>query len=74
VKKEENSSIAGGTVSWYNHSGNQFGGLSENSTYYLRIQEYHSCEYTQKMLKLSIRTHVPFVLQRLTYVPTEINV
>jgi hypothetical protein len=30
--KEEHSSIAGGTASWYNHSGNQFGGSSENWT------------------------------------------
>ena len=26
VVKEEHSSIVGGTASWYNHSGNQFGG------------------------------------------------
>jgi hypothetical protein len=32
VKKEEHSSIAGGIASWYNHSGNQFGGSSENWT------------------------------------------
>ena len=32
VKKEEQSSIAGGIASWYNHSGNQFGGSSENWT------------------------------------------
>jgi hypothetical protein len=32
VKKEEHSSIAGGTASWYNHPGNQFGGSSENWT------------------------------------------
>jgi hypothetical protein len=30
VEKEEHSSTAGGTASWYNHSGNQFGGSSEN--------------------------------------------
>jgi hypothetical protein len=30
VEKEEHSSIAGGIASWYNHSGNQFGGCSEN--------------------------------------------
>jgi hypothetical protein len=30
VDKEELFSIAGGIVSWYNHSGNQFGGSSEN--------------------------------------------
>jgi len=28
--EEENSSIAGGIASWYNHSGNQPGGSSEN--------------------------------------------
>jgi hypothetical protein len=27
-----NSSIAGGIASWYNHSGSQFGGSSENWT------------------------------------------
>jgi hypothetical protein len=30
VEKEEHSSIAGGTASWYNHSGNQFSSFSEN--------------------------------------------
>jgi hypothetical protein len=30
VEKQENSSIAGGIASWYNHSGNQFGDSSEN--------------------------------------------
>jgi hypothetical protein len=30
VEKEEHSSIAGGIASWYNHSGNQSGGSSEN--------------------------------------------
>jgi hypothetical protein len=32
VKKEEHSSIAGGIVSWCNHSGNQSGSSSENWT------------------------------------------
>jgi hypothetical protein len=32
VKKEEHSSIAGGIVSWYSHSGNQSGSYSENWT------------------------------------------
>ena len=32
VKKEKHSSIAGGIASWYNHSGNQFCGSSENWT------------------------------------------
>jgi hypothetical protein len=31
-EKEEHSSIAGGIASWYNHSGNQSGGSSENWT------------------------------------------
>jgi hypothetical protein len=30
MEKEEHSSIAGGIASWYNHSGSQFGGSSEN--------------------------------------------
>ena len=30
VKTEEHSSIAGGIANWYNHSGNQFQGFSEN--------------------------------------------
>jgi hypothetical protein len=30
VKKEEHFFIAGGIASWYNHSGNQFGGSTEN--------------------------------------------
>jgi hypothetical protein len=30
VKKEEHSSIAGRTAGWYNYTGNQFGGSSEN--------------------------------------------
>jgi hypothetical protein len=32
VEKEEHSSIVGGIASWYNHSGNQSGGSSENWT------------------------------------------
>jgi hypothetical protein len=32
VKKEEHSSIVDGIASWYNNSGNQFGGSSENWT------------------------------------------
>jgi hypothetical protein len=32
VEKKEHSPIAGGIASWYNHSGNQFGGSSENWT------------------------------------------
>jgi hypothetical protein len=32
VEKEEHSSIAGGTASWYNYSGKQFGISSEYLT------------------------------------------
>jgi hypothetical protein len=32
VDKEGHSSIVGGVTSWYNHSGNQSGGSSENWT------------------------------------------
>jgi hypothetical protein len=32
VEEEEHSSIVGGIANWYNHSGNQFGGSSENWT------------------------------------------
>jgi hypothetical protein len=32
VEKEEHSSIAGGIARWYNHSGYQFDGSSENWT------------------------------------------
>jgi hypothetical protein len=50
VEKEEYSTIVGIYESWYN-SGNQFSGSSENWTYsenYLKIQLYHSLEYTQR--------------------------
>jgi hypothetical protein len=60
VEKEKHSSIVGGIASLYNHSRNQFGGSSENWTwYYWKIQQYHSWEYTQKVLQLVIRTHAP---------------
>jgi hypothetical protein len=32
MEKEESSSIAGGTASWYKYSGNQFGVSLENGT------------------------------------------
>jgi hypothetical protein len=58
--KEEHSSTSGRTTSWYNHSGNQFGGSSENwAQYYGRTQLYHSWAYTQKMLQNVVRTHAP---------------
>jgi hypothetical protein len=58
VEKKEHSSIAVGIASWYNYSGNEFGGSSENwKWYYLRTQQYYSWAYTQKMLQHVIRTH-----------------
>jgi len=60
VEKEEHSSIAGGTANWYNHSGNQSGGSSENWTlHYLRSHLYLSWAYTQKMLQHITKTHAP---------------
>jgi hypothetical protein len=60
VEKEEHFSIAGWIASWYNHPGSQFGGSSDNWTYYyLKTQLYHSWVYTQKMLQHVIRTHAP---------------
>jgi hypothetical protein len=50
VEKEDDYFTAGGIENWYNHSGNQFGGSSENwKLIYLKIQQYHSLAYTQKM-------------------------
>jgi hypothetical protein len=41
--KKKNSSTVAGIANWYNHSGNQFGGSSDNWTwYYPRIQLYLS--------------------------------
>jgi hypothetical protein len=43
VEKEEHSSIVSGITSWYNHSGNQSGGCSENwSKYYWMTQLFKS--------------------------------
>jgi hypothetical protein len=59
VEKEEHSSTAGGTTSWYNHSGNQSDGFSEYWKYfYLRNQVFHSWAYTQKMLQHITGTYV----------------
>jgi hypothetical protein len=60
VEKEEHSSIAGVIASLYNHSGSFSSGSSENWTlFYIKIQQYLSWEYTQKMFQLVIRTHAP---------------
>jgi len=41
TEKKEHSSIVGVFANWYNHSGNQSGGSSENWTlHYLRTQLY----------------------------------
>jgi hypothetical protein len=60
VEKEEHPSIDGGIASWYNHSGNQSGGSSENwALYYWKIQQFLSWAYNQKIFQLVIRTHAP---------------
>jgi hypothetical protein len=60
VEKKEYSSIAGQIASWYNHSGNQSGGFSENwRWFYPKTQLYHSWTYTQKMPHYTTRTHGP---------------
>jgi hypothetical protein len=41
VETDEHSSSADGIASWYKHSGNQFGGSSENWTNnFLKTQQY----------------------------------
>jgi hypothetical protein len=39
VEKEEHSSIAGGIASWYNHSGNQFGGWFLKKLYIVLLED-----------------------------------
>jgi len=52
VEKEEHSSIVGGIADWYNHSGNQSGGSSENWTLnYLRTQNYEIMCDTEQIAK-----------------------
>jgi hypothetical protein len=59
-RNQNTPSIADGTASWYNHSGNQFGDSSENWTkFYQKVQQYLSWAYTQKMFQHVIRTHAP---------------
>ena len=69
MEKEEHSSTAGGPASWYNHSGNQSGGSSENQKeFYLKTQLHHqSWAYTQKVLQHVIRTMLYYVYSRLIY-------
>ena len=50
-EKEEHFSTVGGIVNWYNHSGNQSGGSSENWTYYyLKTQLFNFWAYTPEKL------------------------
>jgi len=57
MEGEEHSSIFGGIAIWYNYSGNQSGGSSENWTlHYLRTQLNLSWAYTQKMLQHTTKT------------------
>ena len=59
VKKGEHSSTAGGNAKLYKHFGNQYGSFSENlESTYLKIQQYHSWAYTQKMLNHTKETFV----------------
>jgi hypothetical protein len=60
VEKEEHSSIAGEIASWYNHSGNQSGGSSENwKQNYLKTHLCHSWPYTQKVSHHITGAHAP---------------
>ena len=53
VEYGKHSYIAGENANLYNHFGNQDGSFSENwESIYLRIQQYCSWAYTQKMLNL----------------------
>ena len=60
VEKDEHSFTAGGVANWYNHSGNQSGGSSENwAPHFQKILLYNSWAYTQKIPQHVIRIHVP---------------
>jgi hypothetical protein len=49
VEKEEYTSIAGGSANWYNHFGNQFGGLSENLELSYTRPNYNTPRYVTKI-------------------------
>jgi hypothetical protein len=64
VEKEEHFSIAGGIANWYSHSENYSGGFSKNWKYiYLKTQQYHSWDYTQKMPQHGTGAHVTLCSQ-----------
>jgi len=68
VEKDEHSSIVGGIVNWYKHSGNQSGGSSENWIFHsLRTQLYLSLAYTQKMLQHTTKYMLHYVHSSLIY-------
>jgi hypothetical protein len=57
--EKEHSFIVDGIASCQNHSGNHVGGSSEIWTlYYLRLQQYHSWAYTQKVLQHVHSSHI----------------
>ena len=51
-EEEEYPSTAGVIASWYNHSGNQFGGSSEKMAIVLSDDPAISWAYTQKSLNM----------------------
>jgi hypothetical protein len=61
VEKEGHSSIVGGIASWYNHSGDQFGGSSEN---------LQSRKYFKKHLTMGFTYKISFFNRRPMNVPT----
>jgi hypothetical protein len=57
VEQGRHSSIAHGTANLYYHSGNQFGGFSENWQYfYLKTLIYYSWTYSQRMIHHPTKT------------------
>jgi hypothetical protein len=59
VEKNEHSSIVVGIARWYNHSGNQSGGSSENrACYYWKTGQYLSWACTP-VFQFLIRQHAP---------------
>jgi hypothetical protein len=52
VEKEEHSSIAGGIANWYNHSGNQSGGSSENMLNHFKYKLGNPSEITRDNISL----------------------
>jgi hypothetical protein len=56
----KNWQSSGEIANWYNHSGHQSWGSSENWKYiYLKTQLYHSWEYTQKLPHYTTGAYIP---------------